>query len=895
MQPSGGFRLHLTFFFAALVALASSSADGVECFTPRAWQPKLTNTPRDLNHNFIEDSLEGRSGTVDVVLDLNDCADSADVQHFASRGSVELVGRFLSFIVLHGVNVADLPVLAADPLVAFVEEDGDDFLMRATSRSTIGADRVTSTYGFDGKGVNVAIIDSGVDDGVQGALPSDVFVGGYNAVSKKFENPDDDNGHGTLVASIALGRPVASSTICDGVPSGIAPGAGLIDIRITDKSGGISKSSVLRALETVIEKRVEWSIRVANMSFGDCKASNGTDVQSSCVNRLVADGIVVTIAAGNTPNCGLKDAGRLIESPAAADDGIAVASSDEHDDADRSNDTISTFSVRGPRDSDNDSDPEDEQKPDLAAPGTNITAAKFNASCGTITDSGTSYASPHVAGCAALLIQALPTISPQSLKRLLLDTAEGRPEAGWNSAWGHGLLDCFRAVDQLVKNTRSDVKFETYVNKPDVDWWFSPDVFPEAPLVEKQPNVIHAVITNGGPAVADPVVVRLGVYNFSNGDLEYSICTVPLPGPLASGKQAEVTCPYTPAISGKPPGTVHACLKAEIVYPYDTDSANNRAQHNVDIKQAKSPAVFNVRVVNPTRLDLVMHLRERFVSGSGWQLIKHADDFLLRADECPRTVTMDLVPSAGATRSVVVSVAIGGTPPSGHDIPLGGVVLNGVRAECLPIAISPASLPGATAGAPYNRIITATGGSAPLTFTLAAGSLPPGVTLGADGTLSGIPATTGPSCFTIVVTDSAGCSSSSPQDYSIIVSGPACTPGTSITLAPAVLPIPILNKPYSQSIAASGGTPPYSFSILSGGLPPGLTLNSTSGVISGTPTTQGVFRFTIAATDANGCVGSMGCESVMSLDIPLLSPAATVMLLFLLAAWGMSASRIRIG
>lgn len=669
------FRLVEYFLIASLITVPSAGA--VECFTPSAWQPKLTETPRDSNHNLLEDSLEVSTGVVNVVLDLNDCPVQADITRLARFGSVEQIGRFLSFVVLSNVAVADLPMLAADPLVAFVEEDSKILFMLDTSRGTIGADRVTTMYGFDGKEVNIAVVDSGVDDGVHQALPAEVFAFGYDAVTQEFKNPDDEAGHGTFVAGIALGRQVPGTTSCGVVPSGIAPGAKLIDIRVGDEDGA-SLSTMLHGLEVALGKQVEWSLRVLNVSLADCKASNGTDSFSQYMNRLVAGGIVVVAAAGNTITCGLPNAAKRVVAPGAADDVISVANSSDLEDTDRTNDELSLLSMRGPRTSDKDGDELDEQKPDLAAPGTDIRSSLADTECATGIDGGTSFAAPHVAGCAALIINAFPAISPQSVKRLLLETAEDRGDTGWDAAWGHGLVDCFAAVDRIVQTVRADLKFEVYVDRPDVEWWFSPDVFPETPIVEKQPNTIHAIVTNAGPAAAVGATVRLGVYNFSNGDLEYSICTVPLPASLAKDEKAEVTCPYTPVVSGKPPGTVHACLKAEIVYPSDSDFTNNRAQHNVEIQQAKSPAVFNVRVVNPTQLDLIMHLRERFVSGQGWRLVKQADSFLLRADDCPRTVTLELVPDGpGVSPSAEVSVAVVGTTAGGQDIPLGGVVLVG--------------------------------------------------------------------------------------------------------------------------------------------------------------------------------------------------------------------------
>jgi large repetitive protein len=175
---------------------------------------------------------------------------------------------------------------------------------------------------------------------------------------------------------------------------------------------------------------------------------------------------------------------------------------------------------------------------------------------------------------------------------------------------------------------------------------------------------------------------------------------------------------------------------------------------------------------------------------------------------------------------------------------------------CPVITVNPATLPPGIIGTPYSQTVSATGGTAPYTFTVSSGLLPPGLTLNATtGVISGTPNLPGQFSFTITATDANGCPGSRP--YSIVI---ALLPGCPfITVSPATLPTPVLGVPYNQTITASGGTPPYTFTVSSGALPPGLNLNPTSAttaVISGTPTTAGTFNFTITATDANGCPGS---------------------------------------
>lgn len=171
---------------------------------------------------------------------------------------------------------------------------------------------------------------------------------------------------------------------------------------------------------------------------------------------------------------------------------------------------------------------------------------------------------------------------------------------------------------------------------------------------------------------------------------------------------------------------------------------------------------------------------------------------------------------------------------------------------CPTIDLSPATLPDAMVGIAYLETIVASGGMAPYGYSVSAGSLPPGLSLNAaTGTISGTPTTAGTFDFTITATDSDLCTGS--RDYSIAVADVGCPV---ITLSPTTLPNGFLGSPYNQIIMASGGTAPYTYSVSSGALPDGLSLNSVTGLISGTPTAQGTFNFTITATDFNACTGS---------------------------------------
>ena len=185
--------------------------------------------------------------------------------------------------------------------------------------------------------------------------------------------------------------------------------------------------------------------------------------------------------------------------------------------------------------------------------------------------------------------------------------------------------------------------------------------------------------------------------------------------------------------------------------------------------------------------------------------------------------------------------------------------------SCATIALSPLSLPSGTAATAYNQTIAASGGTAPYTFTVTAGSLPPGLGLnGSTGLLSGSPSATGSFSFTITATDGRGCVGSQP--YMVVIACPV------IGLSPSILPNGTLSAGYSQTIAASGGTAPYTFAVTGGSLPPGFSLNGSTGVLSGTPVATGSFPFTITATDASGCSVSQSYTLVLSCPTIALAP-----------------------
>ena len=163
--------------------------------------------------------------------------------------------------------------------------------------------------------------------------------------------------------------------------------------------------------------------------------------------------------------------------------------------------------------------------------------------------------------------------------------------------------------------------------------------------------------------------------------------------------------------------------------------------------------------------------------------------------------------------------------------------------------------PAGVVGKPYNSMLTASGGTGPYTFTVASGALPAGVTLSNAGLISGTPTAAGNSTFTAQVQDASGTTAATTLNLAI---APAAG---GIVITTGTLPNGNVGTPYTNTIAVTGGTAPYSCSIVGGSLPSGLTLGA-SCVVSGTPTTPGISSISVRATDssnpANTTTGAVG-------------------------------------
>ncbi|WP_189315848.1 S8 family peptidase [Streptomyces brasiliensis] len=290
--------------------------------------------------------------------------------------------------------------------------------------------------GHDGSGVKVAILDTGIDDGhpdLAGKVDeSKSFVPGVDSVKDGF-------GHGTHVADIIAGSGAAS----DGKYKGVAPGAKLIIGKVLDDTGSGDESQIIAGMEWA----ATTDAKIISMSLGTQVGTDGTDPIAQAVNDLsAADGKLFVIAAGNN-----GPGAETVSSPGSADAALTVAAVDKQD-------KLASFSSRGPRLGN------EALKPNIAAPGVSITAARAaGTTMGTpvndyyTTASGTSMATPHVAGAAAIIAQHHPDWSGPQIKAALMSSANDDGYSAYEQ--GAGRVDLTRADSQQVFATTPDADF----------------------------------------------------------------------------------------------------------------------------------------------------------------------------------------------------------------------------------------------------------------------------------------------------------------------------------------------------------------------------------------------------------------------------------------------------
>ena len=348
---------------------------------------------------------------------------------------------------LRTTHVVDLPnslirALAAEQAVAGVSADriASGAMHRVTG--TIESNYVNATMKYTGRNVGVAIIDSGLglhDDLDKKSKSMSAWVDFLNGRTVQY----DDFGHGTNIGGIISGDGYDSNRR----HSGVAPDSRIVALMALNGKGEGYVSDIIAALEWTVDHRRQYNIRVVNISASaPVLESSHTDPLCLAVQSAVEAGITVVASAGNlgkNPSTGNKIWGG-IGAPGNCPWALTVGASSDEGDRDRSNDTIASFSSRGPTRFDIAS------KPDIAAPGTGIVAPitwksrMYTTSQGLLYDgpvkttatllakpymamSGTSMSAAVVSGIVALMVQANPALTPNLIKAILQYTAEFNP------------------------------------------------------------------------------------------------------------------------------------------------------------------------------------------------------------------------------------------------------------------------------------------------------------------------------------------------------------------------------------------------------------------------------------------------------------------------------------
>lgn len=305
-----------------------------------------------------------------------------------------------------------IDALQKNPNVTNVELDIKVYALKTELESSWGVEHIGAGIvhvdGNSGKGVNIAIIDSGIDY-THLDLEAN-YAGGYDFVNKDTD-PMDDNGHGTHVAGT-----VAAESDGDGVV-GVAPEASLYALKVLNSSGSGDYSDVIAALQWCVDN----NIQVTNNSYGS-SGDPGETVKTAFDNAYYDYGIIHVAAAGNSGNP--PGRGDNIIYPARYESVIAVAATDQ-------NDKRASWSSTGP-------------DVELSAPGVAINSTLLGGGYGE--KSGTSMASPHVAGAVALVWVANPGWSNDIVRTQLQSTADDLGDSGRDSLYGYGLVDADEAA-----------------------------------------------------------------------------------------------------------------------------------------------------------------------------------------------------------------------------------------------------------------------------------------------------------------------------------------------------------------------------------------------------------------------------------------------------------------
>ncbi|MGA1792338.1 MAG: S8 family serine peptidase [Thermoplasmatota archaeon] len=428
----------------------------------------------DRNGNRIDDCLEDVSEFPQWALVHSDTFEHAKaLRPLLERAGCD-IGSSLSSIPVIIVSIPDRTSLEDASKLPFLEVIERDSEVRFAINNSVKAMKVeqSSIYpgetardlGYDGEGMTIAVLDLGIDNDhevLQGSFVAGVdFTLPDTPVTPRDGSfdPDDKGGHGTGVACVLASRGDANGNF-----RGIAPAAGIIDLKMSDYNPAYVRA-MAEAIDWCLQnKDTDWGNGHVGIDVISMSALTSVDPDGSIARllQLIAEnGIPFIQAAGN-------DGVQQGEDPATyfwSDYVITAGGLDDRRTIERSDDIYWSGATYGPRVTDGDEDPYDELRPDVVATAVNLTVAAHS----TTTDpasgwrivEGTSYATPHVSGVVALMLQANPRIAElgdlrvlESIRSILHESAEARGEPydpalseKYSVRYGFGILDGYEAV-----------------------------------------------------------------------------------------------------------------------------------------------------------------------------------------------------------------------------------------------------------------------------------------------------------------------------------------------------------------------------------------------------------------------------------------------------------------